>query len=380
MAAAHPSDARAEAARLMHAFAVRTGLVGGGTPRRYLWTDAFAVGNFLDLAGGDAASEHHQRALALVDQVHHVLGRHRADDPRSGWISGLDEAHGAAHPTRGGLRIGKPLPERAPGEPFDERLEWERDGQYFHYLTRWMHALDRCARATREARYHRWACELAVAAHRGFTFRIGGQLRNAWKMRIDLSEPLVPSMGQHDPLDGLVACLELRATAMQLDANDDAARELAPALADYTALCENRDWATADPLGLGGLLMHAAALERLPAAPPFADADLTRDVLRAALRGLPHYLAQRELERPASQRLAFRELGLAIGLQRIARLRGATPAPPANDADELGALARYLPLADAIAGFWRQPAPQRDPTWRGHRDINEVMLATCLLA
>ena len=379
MAQVHPSEARAEAERLMREFAVRTGLDGGGPPRRYLWTDAFAVGNFLDLVAGDADSEHRRRALALVDQVHQVLGRHRADDPRSGWISGLDEAHGAAHPTRGGLRIGKPLPERAPGESFDERLEWERDGQYFHYLTRWMHALDRCARATREPRYLRWACELAVAAHRGFTFRVGGQLRKAWKMRIDLSAPLVPSMGQHDPLDGLVTCLELRATAADFGLAGDA-DDLAPALADYTALCENRDWATEDPLGLGGLLMLAAALARLPDAPSFADADLTRDVLRAALRGLPHYLAQRELDRPATQRLAFRELGLAIGLHRIARLRGATRTLPANHAEELGALARYLPLADVICIFWRQPAQQHDPTWRGHRDINEVMLAACLLA
>jgi hypothetical protein len=45
-------------------------------------------------------------------------------------------ATGAAHPTRGGLRIGKKLPERRPGEAFQERLEWERDGQYFHYLTK----------------------------------------------------------------------------------------------------------------------------------------------------------------------------------------------------------------------------------------------------
>lgn len=379
MADPPPTDARKQAEHLMLDFAVRTGLAGGAPPRRYLWTDAFAVENFLNLAGAHAASEHRQRALALVDQVHQVLGRHRSDDSRSGWISGLDEAQGSLHPTRGGLRIGKPRPERAQREPLDERVEWERDGQYFHYLTRWMHALDRCACATRAPRYHLWARDLAATAHRGFTFRIGGQLRKAWKMRIDLSEPLVPSMGQHDPLDGLVTCLELRASAAQLGL-PDTEHDLAPAFADYTALCENRDWATADPLGLGGLLMHAAALERLPDAAPFVDADLPRDVLRAALRGLPHYLAQRELDRPATQRLAFRELGLSIGLQRIARLRNAAPASARKHAEELDALARYFPLADAITDFWRQPAQHHDPTWRGHRDINEVMLATCLLA
>lgn len=34
-----------------------------------------------------------------------------------------------------------------------------------------------------------------------------------WKMSIDLSSPLVPSMGQHDPLDGLITYLQLQATA-----------------------------------------------------------------------------------------------------------------------------------------------------------------------
>ena len=75
--------------------------------------------------------------------MHHVLGRHRDDDPRRGWISGLSEEEGERHPTRGGLRIGKPLNEREPDEPADSQLEWEQDGQYFHYLTKWMHALYR---------------------------------------------------------------------------------------------------------------------------------------------------------------------------------------------------------------------------------------------
>jgi len=31
---------------------------------------------------------------------------------------------------------GKALNERGADEPVDEHLEWNRDGQYFHYLTR----------------------------------------------------------------------------------------------------------------------------------------------------------------------------------------------------------------------------------------------------
>ncbi len=56
-------------------------------------------------------------ALRSIDQVHHVLGRHRSDDARTGWISGLDEREGERHPTRGGLRIGKQLPERPRAHP-----------------------------------------------------------------------------------------------------------------------------------------------------------------------------------------------------------------------------------------------------------------------
>src|SRR5438132_1416877 len=124
-----------EAARLMAAFAERTGVGSARPQQRYLWTDAFAVCNFLGLGRPDLA-------LSLVDGVHHTLGRHRPDDARRGWLSGLPEPEGEAHPTKGGLRIGKKLPERTASERYDDALEWDRDGQYFHYLTQWMHALD----------------------------------------------------------------------------------------------------------------------------------------------------------------------------------------------------------------------------------------------
>src|SRR5436305_3103232 len=103
----------------------------------YLWTDAFAVCNLLALARRAVDDHLASMALTLVHLVHQTLGRNRPDGARSGWLGDASDAH----PTRGGLRIGKKLPERAPDEPLDERLEWDRDGQYFHYLTRWMHAL-----------------------------------------------------------------------------------------------------------------------------------------------------------------------------------------------------------------------------------------------
>jgi len=112
---------------LMSEFAMRTGLSQTKEEqRRYLWTDAFAVCNFLELLEWTGDQKYRHCATALTEQVHRVLGRYRDDDIRSGWISGLDEQTGCRHPTAGGLRIGKPLKERGANEPLDERLEWDR--------------------------------------------------------------------------------------------------------------------------------------------------------------------------------------------------------------------------------------------------------------
>jgi hypothetical protein len=149
----------------MAAFARRTGFSpAADNPQRYLWTDAFAVCNFLELLERTGDQEYRRAAAALIEQVHWFLSRFRRDDIRKGWISGLDEETGRCHPTLGGLRIGKPLKERGTDEIIDERLEWDRDGQYFHYLTKWMHALCRAAFLTRSHKCARWAGELAQAA------------------------------------------------------------------------------------------------------------------------------------------------------------------------------------------------------------------------
>lgn len=348
------------AAELMNGFAARTGLINeassaaAGPVRRYLWTDAFAVCNFLGLARATGDARYTELARRLVERVHRTLGRHRHDRSRCGWISGLSEADGAEHPTLGGLRIGKPLPERPPGEPVNERLEWDRDGQYFHYLTKWMHALDQLARATGEERYLRHALELAEAAHQRFVYGPPGRLRMYWKMSsIDLMRPQVASMGHHDPLDGYVTCLALEATRVELGARGP---DLGDAIADFRAMIEPEALATGDPLGIGGLLVDAHRLTQIG-----RDAGLRDAIVRAAELGLAHYAADPDLQRPASQRLGFRELGLAIGLAAAARL------------------ARYAGLGRAIEAFWLHPDHRRAATWVDHLDINEVMLATCLV-
>lgn len=81
-----------------------------------------------------------------------------------------------------------------------------------------MHALDQAARRTGQARFNLWAREHAETAHRAFVSERPGRggRRMAWKMSTDLSRPLVASTGQHDPLDGYVTCVQLRATASML--------------------------------------------------------------------------------------------------------------------------------------------------------------------
>lgn len=85
----------------MDAFAERTGISSDVSPSRYLWTDAFAVCNWLGLYEATGDERFLRLCRELVEQVHTILG-HRADDPRRGWISGLSEAEGARRPTASG--------------------------------------------------------------------------------------------------------------------------------------------------------------------------------------------------------------------------------------------------------------------------------------
>ncbi len=367
------------AGALITRFVERTGVTAPGPGRRYLWTDAFAVCNLLGLAATTGDARWSELALRLVERVHGVLGRHRGDDGRSGRLSGLETADAERHPTRAGLRIGKPLPERRLGEALDERLEWDRDGQYFHYLTKWMHALDQTTRATGDARFNRWARELAVTAHGAFVHTVPGTpaKRMHWKMSIDLSRPQVASMGQHDPLDGLVTCVALDATAATLAPTDREPR-LAPIAGDFASMVARDRLATADPLGLGGLLSDAYRIVALMHEGSWTgDESLLESLLVGAALGLRHYARLPDLRAPAAGRLAFRELGLAIGLAAAERLDDAPlRSVPARAA--IAEIASYLRLRGVIESFWRVDEHRRSETWRGHQDINEVMLASAL--
>jgi hypothetical protein len=204
-----------------------------------------------------------------------------------------------------------------------------------------------------------------------------------WKMSIDLSYPLVPSMGHHDPLDGIITYVELQAGRVR---QGEGARELVGEIGDMAAICKGKDWTTDDPLGLGGLLSDAYRVAQMIVSGISLDRDLLTALLDASRIGLARYARTGSLQAPASYRLAFRELGLAIGLHALERLQGLIEGSPAVfqkthpfQAGQVEILMRYLPLADSIENFWLAPAHREVPSFTEHRDINTVMLATSLV-
>ena len=96
---------------LMAAFAGRTGLDPSAPhPRRYLWTDAYAVCNYLELHRRTDDEIYRDIALRLADQVPRTLCPHRVDHLPTGCISGPPAQAGGAHPTRRALPIGTTPP------------------------------------------------------------------------------------------------------------------------------------------------------------------------------------------------------------------------------------------------------------------------------
>jgi len=375
-------DAPGIATQLMLQFAVRTGLSPTAEDQeRYLWTDAFAVCNFLELFNRTGEQKYRRYATELINAVHRILGRFRADDMRVGWISGLDEQSGGFHPTSGGLRIGKRRKERNPREPFNELLEWDRDGQYFHYLTKWIHALCEAAFITGEEDYARWAVELAEAAFKGFArrSRSGEMMGVYWKMSTDLSRPLVLVTGLHDALDGFITFEEARHAIATTSPRS--ATALDPAIELLSALCQHAGWTTEDPLGLGGLLFDACRLSQLRRRRG-GNLRLLQDILDSCRDGFATLLASRYFNRPVTHRLAFRELGLAIGLRAlpiIAEFVAKDSGVPPALASSLQLLLRHERLHDEIVTFWLPHVQHPDGQWQEHRNINEVMLATALI-
>src|SRR3989442_6185465 len=139
-----------------------------------------------------------------------------------------------------------------------------------------------------------------------------------WKMSIDLARPRVRSMVQYDPMDGYLTCAELRATASRLPGEPSG-----PSLEDearrFAAMVDKDDLATADPLGLGGLLVDADRVDQLARQGAFSDSELRNALLKSALAGLKQYVEGGGLQRPVEHRLQVRGRVRALGRRARAR-------------------------------------------------------------
>jgi hypothetical protein len=105
----------------------------------------------------------------------------------------------------------------------------------------------------------------------------------------------------------------------------------------------------------------------------------------ACWRGTMTFLDSRSLNRAASHRLAFRELGLAIGLRALPiigdaikkKRRGFDARPELPKSVE--SLLKYEWVGDEILDFWLSQAQHPHGRWQEHQNINDVMLATALI-
>jgi hypothetical protein len=227
--------------------------------------------------------------------------------------------------------------------------------------------------------------ELAQKTHAAFSYRpsSGGPKRMYWKMNIDLTCPLVAAMGQHDPLDGLVTYSQLQTLATTYS-TQASSHDLSAGIADLEEICREQSWATDDPLGIGGLLFDACRVAQLLTRGACKEADLLGTLLESSLTGLESFAGGNTLKLPADYRLAFRELGLVIGLRANEKLAGLVAGNPGLfDREErvdqrIKMLMRYAPLGETIERFWLESANREAGSWLEHREINTVMLATSL--
>ena len=183
-------------------------------------------------------------------------------------------------------------------------------------------------------------------------------------------------MGQHDPLDGYITSIQLQTTASKLP-EGVGAPELREQVAEFKGMIELRDLATADALGIGGLMVDAFLVAQLMEDGAVLNRELLEALLEASFVGIEHYARQFDSGVPPNHRPAFRELGLAIGLHAVTHLSQKVKRSALRA--RLEALKAFLPIGAEIESFWRNPDHQNAVTWTEYRDINEVMLATSLV-
>jgi len=292
---------------------------------RYLWTDAFGVCNYITLYYETGESKYLDAADALIDNVHNTLGKDRTGKHRLG--NATDQ-----EPLKGGLRIGKVDPEGTP----------DGDGQYFHYLTKWMFALNRMSIARGISKYNDWAVQMAKCVHPHFVSqRESSRPRMHWKISIDLSHPVVKSEGNLDPFDGYVTYRILQEHSSTQDI-------LQSEISDFKKIIDTKYpyYRSDDPLDLG---------ESLWITHWYVDETWSKSVATTALTSLEEVWKD-DFKKPAQYRLAFREFGTTIGTQ-------VNPLTPSS----------WVSRVQEVNNFWYKYIYGRD------KDITPVMFCSSLI-
>lgn len=253
---------------------------------RYLWTDTFGVLNFLTLYGLTSNTVFLDHAKTLIRAVHDTLGKTRDLSRRLRGAS-------SSNPLGGGLRIGK---KEAEGP--------DADGQYHHYLVRWMFALNRLSILTNEKKWNDYAIACAQAIHPAFVYDVH-QFRPKmyWKMSVDLREPIHKSEGNLDPLDGLVVFKLLQNT------HGKNSKVLAQEIEHYQRIADTKweAYISSEPMELGLTLWIAHWFE--------GEDGWSVGLMDLAEANVDKLLSSTYFEGAMSQRLALREFGLAVGMR-----------------------------------------------------------------
>lgn len=228
--------------------------------KRYLWTDAYGLMLYVSLFRHFNDKIYLDKSELLVKNVKSILGRKK------------------------GFRIGE--------DP-------ERDGQYFHYLTKWMYALNELGRLI--PKYHHEAVQLAKDVHPHFFVPNIGMI---WKMEEDLSKPYRGyGFGGLDSYDAFVTYRVLDPEILKREISD----VWTIVSQDYPKFSCSQD------LGLG---------ETLWMAHHFPNEDWAKKIIQVSLRELermwrPKGYFIRDSKWDPNTILAFGNHGVSIGIQSI---------------------------------------------------------------
>jgi hypothetical protein len=274
-----------------------------GHKGRYLYTDAIAVVNFLTLynekRGEPNATYYLDLAKRLVRVVHSTLGYTRDGSSR---LPGATDAE----PLKGGLRIGK-IDAEGP----------EGDGQYHHYLTLWMFALNRLSVASGQTVYNDQALSLAKAIHPNFIIDgTGSEPKLIWKMSVDLKKTLNKLESGWDATQGYVVFKILQVTA---ESQHGIKNVLDEEIKIYKKIIDRNNNGSSDSLDIG-ITMWTMSWCKEPWSVKVLNLCQERicnfltiiDCSSLILLG-QLYVQSKYFHRPVTIRSAFREFGACFG-------------------------------------------------------------------